>query len=66
MVQKIKNFCQRLHQDTSGAMSVEMILLVALIALPIVILLFLFRAQLVTWFKGQASQVNDPGTQSLQ
>ncbi len=66
MIEKMSNFWKRLHRNTSGAMSVEMILLIALIALPIVIILFLFREQLVTWFKKQAGYVSDPGPQTLQ
>ena len=62
MVHGIGSFLKRLHQDTSGKLSVEMILLLALIALPIIILLALFRTKIIGWFRGQEIQFQDPGT----
>jgi Flp pilus assembly pilin Flp len=58
----LKRFAARLHRDTTGAMSVEKILILALVALPILILLTLFRAKIVNWFRGQSDQMDDPGT----
>lgn len=58
---RFKRFWARFHRDEAGKMSVEMILLLALIALPIIILLVSFRKTIVEWFKGQSSQLQDPG-----
>jgi len=46
-----------LHEDDSGAMSVEKILILALIALPIIIVLLLFKDTIKSWFKGQSDQL---------
>lgn len=58
----LKRFAHRLHADDRGAMSVEKILIIGLIALPIIIALFVFRTLIVGWFKGQKDQLSDPGT----
>jgi Flp pilus assembly pilin Flp len=52
---KMKNLLKRLHRDDAGAMSVEKILILALIALPILIILLLFRTKISGWFNDQAS-----------
>ena len=57
MIRSLKNLLARLHKDSAGAMSVEKILLLALIALPIVIVLLLFRRTVVSWFQDQTSQL---------
>lgn len=62
MMSHLRRFTGRLHRDTTGAMSVEKVLILALIALPILIVLMLFRSTIVEWFRGQKSQLTDPGT----
>jgi len=62
MMSQLRSLARRLHRDTAGAMSVEKVLILALIALPILILLMLFRSKIVEWFRGQSSQLQDPGT----
>jgi Flp pilus assembly pilin Flp len=57
MLRGLRRFIKRLHQDTSGAMSVEKILILGLIALPILIVLLKFRQKIVEWFQGQESQM---------
>jgi len=42
---------KRFHQDETGAVSVEQILLLALIFLPIIILLVIFKNKIVGWFQ---------------
>lgn len=59
MLSRVKKFLAKLHRDEQGAMAVEKILLLALIALPIVILLFAFRKKIVEWFNGKADQLDD-------
>jgi Flp pilus assembly pilin Flp len=54
---QIKKSLHALHDDTSGAMSVEKILILALIAVPILIVLLLFRQTIVNWFNGQSGQL---------
>lgn len=62
MRNRMKTLLSRLHQDDSGAMSVEKILILALIALPILIILIAFKGKITEWFNGQSSQLQDPGT----
>ena len=50
----MKNLLKKLHSDDAGAMSVEKVLILALIALPILIVLLLFRGKIVGWFNDQA------------
>ena len=57
MIERIKRGLRALHEDTAGAMSVEKILILALIALPIIIILLLFRKTIVSWFSDQSSQL---------
>ncbi len=52
---KLKKFMARLHQDESGAMSVEKILILALISVPILILLYVFK----TWIVGEFTTQQD-------
>ena len=59
MLKNLKSLFTRLHRDEQGAMAVEKILLLALIALPIVIVLFLFRNKIVGWFTANSAQVNN-------
>lgn len=57
MIKRIGTRIRALHNDESGAMSVEKVMIIALIALPIVIALWLFRQKLVTWFSDQSDQL---------
>lgn len=57
MVKWIGQKLRALHEDTSGAMSVEKVMIVALISLPIVIALWLFRQTLVGWFNDQKNNL---------
>ena len=61
MKSKMGQFLKRLHRNESGAMSVEKILILALIALPIILLLVAFKGTIATWFQGQQDQLKDPG-----
>jgi Flp pilus assembly pilin Flp len=53
MKMKISRFFSRLHRNESGAMSVEKILILALIALPIIIILIAFKGVITGWFSTQ-------------
>lgn len=53
MKSRITRLLKRLHQDESGAMSVEKILILALIALPIIIILIAFKGIITGWFSTQ-------------
>jgi Flp pilus assembly pilin Flp len=57
MWRQIKTTLRALHDDTSGAMSVEKILILALIAVPILIILLIFRGTIVGWFQQQSGQL---------
>jgi Flp pilus assembly pilin Flp len=60
MMQRLKRLVKGLHEDTSGKMSVEMILLIGLIALPIVIFLILFKEKVIGFFTKQSQNLQDP------
>ncbi len=57
MVGRMKKLLGRLHRDDAGAMSIEKVLLIVLIALPIVIVLAVFRETILTWFKGKSDKL---------
>jgi len=59
MLTKLKKCLLALHRDERGAMSVEKVLILAIIALPILIVLFTFRKTIVGWFETNASQLNN-------
>jgi Flp pilus assembly pilin Flp len=58
MMKRMKEFLLRLHRDERGAMAVEKVLLLALIALPIVIILFAFRKTIIGWFQNKAGTLD--------
>jgi len=57
MLKRIGRKLKALHEDDAGAMSVEKVMIIALIALPIIIALFLFRKKLVGWFEDQSEDL---------
>jgi Flp pilus assembly pilin Flp len=57
LLQKLRANLRVLHDDTAGAMSVEKILILALIAVPILIILLIFKGTIVDWFKTQSSDL---------
>lgn len=57
LLRQVKTGLRALHDDTSGAMSVEKILILALIAVPILIVLLIFRGTIVSWFNQQSGQL---------
>jgi Flp pilus assembly pilin Flp len=66
MLVRLRRAVRRGLKDTSGAMSIEKILIIALIALPILIALVLFKNDIKGWFNTQktdlkSGQTADPG-----
>jgi Flp pilus assembly pilin Flp len=57
MFKKAKEVLMAIHRGERGAMSVEKILLIALIALPIIIILLAFRKTIIGWFQDQSQQL---------
>jgi Flp pilus assembly pilin Flp len=53
MLQKAKKFLQQLDADDAGAMSVEKILILAVIAVPLLIVIVLFAKKAIEWFRTQ-------------
>lgn len=51
------NLLKRIHHNDHGAMSVEKILILGLIALPIIIILLIFRKLIINWFDDQKGQL---------
>jgi len=58
MLARVRRFAGSFHRDTAGAMSVEKILILTVIALPILIILYAFRKTIVGWFQDQATQIS--------
>ena len=58
MWRQFKKSLRALHEDTSGAMSVEKILILALIAVPILIILLVFRNTITGWFSEQSGKLS--------
>lgn len=63
MLGMLKKAVSRLHNDTSGAMAVEKILLLAIIALPVIIVLAIFRHNIQEWFKSWSDSLEGQNTQ---
>jgi Flp pilus assembly pilin Flp len=61
MLTQLRKWINGLHENTDGAMSVEKILIIALIALPILIFLVLFRNNVEGWFNTQSTDLTNAG-----
>jgi len=59
MVKKFKDVLLALHRDDRGAMSVEKVLILAIIALPILLVLYAFRKVIVEWFTTNSGKLNN-------
>ncbi len=57
MLRNVGRGLKALHRDEGGAEMLEYILIVAVIALPLVGLLIVFRENLVTWFESLLEEV---------
>lgn len=55
---QITALLKRLDRDEGGAMSVEKILILAVIALPILIILLAFRHTISDWFTTQSGTLS--------
>jgi Flp pilus assembly pilin Flp len=53
-----------LHQDESGAMSIEKILILALISLPLLIILYIFRGKIIGYFQTQTTSLDQDAQQT--
>ena len=63
MLAKLKNYFRSIHRSDRGAMSVETILIIAIIAVPLIIVLFIFRQKIVGWFSNQSSDLEQRANQ---
>jgi Flp pilus assembly pilin Flp len=57
MIETLRRLARRVHQDTSGAMSVEKVLIIALVSVPIIIGLLVFRKLIYNWFTEQSNSL---------
>ena len=57
----MKKMIARIHHDDTGAMTIEKVLLIVVIVIPIVIALVAFRKQLLNLFKGKSEKVLKEG-----
>ncbi len=55
MLERVTRALNQIHKDERGAMSVEMILILAVIGIPVLILLYIFAKKIIGWFN-QADQ----------
>ena len=58
MLKKMKNYFLSIHRDERGAMSVEKVLIIAVIALPILIVLAIFKTKIIGWFRTQETDLD--------
>jgi Flp pilus assembly pilin Flp len=58
MLDRAKRLLNQFHKDERGAMSVEMILILAVIGVPVLILLYIFAKKIIGWFS-EADQALD-------
>jgi Flp pilus assembly pilin Flp len=49
----IKNRLRQFHADDRGAMSVEMMLILAIVAIPVLVILYIFGKKIIGWFNDQ-------------
>lgn len=56
-VSRMRSWLRKMHRDTRGAMAVEKILIIALIALPIILVLIAFRDKLIGWFNDKSNDL---------
>ena len=59
MLEKLRSQLLAMHRDDRGAMSVEKVLILAVIALPILIVLYGFRKTIVGWFADKADDLQN-------
>jgi Flp pilus assembly pilin Flp len=60
-----RQWLRAIHENESGAMAVEKILLIALISLPLVIGLYVFRGVISGWFSTQSSLLQTDSSSSV-
>ncbi len=58
-MKRLQNILRKLHNDDSGAMSVEKVLILAVIALPIIIILLAFKGKIATWFSNREQELHE-------
>jgi Flp pilus assembly pilin Flp len=57
----MNNFIKNIHNNEDGTMAVEKILLLAIISIPIIILIWIFRNTISNWFNNNVNNLgNDP------
>jgi len=58
MLKALKQHLLKIHRDERGAMSAEMLLIIAAIAIPIIVLLAIFKNKIIGWFRDQDSNLD--------
>jgi Flp pilus assembly pilin Flp len=53
----MKDLLKRLHRDNAGAISVETILILAVIAIPIIVIILIWGKKIIGWFNDQGTQL---------
>lgn len=63
-LKKFSGFVQRLHSDEKGEMPIGPMLLLGLIVIPIVILLIMFRDDIMDWVSSEGGKMLESGKKS--
>ena len=50
MLTKLRQQALKIHRNERGAMSVEMMLILAIVAIPVLVLLYIFGKKAIGWF----------------
>ncbi len=58
-MKNLMTMLKKLHRDEAGAMSVEQVLILALVAVPIIVGVMLFKDKIKSWFTGQTDKLKD-------
>ncbi len=59
MLAKVKQRLLQFHRDERGAMSVEMMLILAIVAIPVLILLYIFAKWIKDYFTTQSTTLQN-------
>ena len=58
MLKNLRQQVLKIHRDERGAMSVEMMLILAIVAIPVLVLLYIFGKKAIGWFSDQNTQLD--------
>jgi len=58
MLKKFRQQALKIHRNERGAMSVEMMLILVIVAISVLVILYVFGRKIIGWFYDQNSQLD--------